>query len=372
MAIELKQGVTVSADAAPEKRRAVPFRREGISGRDRMFFTERLSLLLETGSALHPSLVSLAGQTDNPLLRALIEDMAEDVMTGKQFSHALARHPEMFSSTYVSLVAASEHGGFLHQVLKELQTMDEKRERLRTSIQSALYYPLFLVFFSFAVVVFVLVVVFPKFGELFGSIREHLPLTTVILMTVSDGLRRYWMIILAVMTGIAVWARHWFLSASGGEQMDRLKLRLPFLREIFAQLYLVQTFRVLSLSLRRGVGVVEALRASRDVVTNRYFHRFMDEVESQVAGGQGMASAFEEADFIPELARQMVRTGEESGNLDVVFERVADFYGRELERRVLSVTKIIEPVLLLVMGLVVGLIVASLILPIFKLTRAVH
>ncbi len=351
--------------------RPKPARGDRIGSADRRFFTEQLALLLETGNNLQASLQALRGQTMKPAMQRLLDELLQDIEQGHQLSGALARHPRIFSRSYVSLIAASEEGGYLHQVLEQLQEMEEKRERLRQTLFSALSYPVFLLLFALAVVIFVLVVVFPKFADLFTLIADELPLTTVWLMAASDFLRLYWPWLLGGLLiaggGFAAWAR----SDRGRTRIDRIKLRWPLLRNVFLPLYLVQSLRVLGSSLRNGVNILEALHSSREVAGNRVFQRFIGRLEQRVEQGQGIASGFADADFIPPLVAQMVRTGEESGQLARVMLRLADHYERELEQRLETLSRLAEPVMLLVMGGVVGIIVSSLILPIFKLSHAV-
>jgi type II secretory pathway component PulF len=373
MAINLQTTKTVTQSTTFKRESTVfPFFRKKVSVRDRMFFTERLALLLETGGALQPSLQALREQMDNPLLAGIIGSLADDVSAGRSFSQALAKHPEMFSSTYINLIRASEQGGFMDKVLKQLLSMDEKQEKFRVMIRTALAYPSFLVFFSIAVISFILLVVFPKFGPLFDSIRDQLPMSTTFLLAISTGLQRYWYTLAGALLVTTVVVNNWLRSPTGHETIDHLKLRLPIIRDIFIQIYLTQSLRVMGLSLANGVSVIDSLASCRDVVNNFLFRRFMTKAIKSVTDGKGLANCFEKEIFIPAMVRQMIKTGEESGNLALVMERVADFYERELENKLAFVTKIIEPLLLLVMGLVVGLIVSSLILPIFKLSRAVH
>jgi type II secretory pathway component PulF len=343
-----------------------------VTAKDRMFFTERLSLLLETGVALHPALESLGTQSDNQALAEIIDRLREDIAGGKALSEGLTEHPKAFSSTYVNLVAAGEAGGFLSEVLKQLLEMDEKREKLRATLVSSLSYPVFLIFFSVAVVVFILAVVFPKFTNFFSAIRDQLPITTVFLMSLSDILRQYWIVVIGG-TAVALYAfTRWMKRPEARSLVDGLKLRIPVLKDVFIQLYLINTLRVLSLSMSNGVGLLDALAACRDVVPNRVFQRFIERVEALVTGGRGIAPGFQAAEFIPPIVRQMISTGEETGNLSLVMRRVADFYERELEKKVTTLSKMVEPIMLLLMGVLVGLIVSSLILPIFKLSRAAH
>ena len=244
----------------------------GLSGMpgttDRMFFTEQLALLLETGESLYGALTTIVKQTENTRMRTIIEHVAQDVSEGMTFAGALAKHDEVFSSTYVNLVSASETGGFMHEVLQQLLDMDKKREELRTTLVSAATYPAFLITFSIAVVVFVLVVVFPKFDSMFASISDQLPLSTKALMATSDLLRQHWWWLLAGLTILTLLARQWLTSEGGRARIDRIKVSWPGVRDIFTQIYLVQSLQVLSLSLNNGVSVMESLDACRDVVRN--------------------------------------------------------------------------------------------------------
>jgi type II secretory pathway component PulF len=372
MAIEIKaEGSTTNARPTLREQFKALGQGRGISDKDRRFFTEQMALLLSTGTNLHAALVALRQQLSHPPMIALVDDMIQDIGEGRQFSKALAAHPEVFSQTYVNLVAASEDGGYMHQVLEQLLEMEEKREQLRRTLVSALSYPAFLLVFALGVVVFVLVVVFPKFADLFASIRDQLPATTVFLMGVSELFREQWHFVLAGLAALYLAARYWASSSAGRARIDWAQLHMPPLRGIFTRLYLLQSLRVLSLSLGNGVGILDALHASRDVVRNGLYHRFISGVVERVQGGEGIAAGFAGTPFIPPIVQQMIKTGEETGNLPKVMGRLADHYERELSGKLEAVSRLAEPVMLLVMGLVVGLLVSSLILPIFKLSRAV-
>lgn len=343
-----------------------------IGSAERMQFTERLALLLETGVPLHDALRVLEEQTEHPGVKAIIAQVAGDIVGGQRFSESLAKHPDLFPSTYVNLVGASEAGGFLPQVLEQLVDMDEKQERLRSTIVSALSYPAFLVLFSVAVVVFILVVVFPKFSVMFASIYDELPFTTKVLIVASDGLIRHGLALgvgVLALLGVALVALR---RPEVRARLDRLKLRAPFVKEIFVKIYLTRLMRVMGISLERGVTILATLSACRNVVPNAEFQRFLGELEVQVTEGRGIAAGFRDSDLIPASVKQMIGTGEETGTLGRVMGRVADFYERDLTRQLNRLAKLAEPVMLLVMGALVGTIVTSIILPIFKMSRAVH
>lgn len=349
----------------------LPGQAKGPSSTDRMFFTEQLALLLETGESLHGALTTIVAQTENKRMREVVEQIAREISEGQSFAGALKHHDAVFPSTYVNLIAASETGGFMHEVLQQLLEMDHKREELRNTLVSAATYPLFLISFSIAVVIFVLVVVFPKFEAMFSSIYDQLPLSTRALMATSHMMREYWYVLVGGFAAFFVLVQKWLTSEQGRRKVDHAKLHLPVVRDIFSQIYLTQALQVLGLSLNNGVSVVESLESCRDVVKNSVFRELITDIEQKVQSGAGVAVGFAESAFIPDLAKHMIATGERSGNLGKVMGRIADYYGAQLAKRLAMLSKLAEPLMLLIMGVMVGVLVSSLILPIFKLSRAV-
>ena len=379
MALELQQPTpNPRKPAAPDTHAAGAFEfklpnwsQRRLGDRDRMFFTEQLGLLLETGANLYSALQTLRKQSANPAMLDVIDGLMADIGEGRPFSQALARHPKLFSQSYVNLIEASETGGFMHKVLHELKVMEDKRAELKSTLFSSLSYPVFLMLFSLAVVAFVLVAVFPKFGDLFASIHDQLPPTTLFLMAASNVMIDYWAYGLIALSAISLLAHRWLTTAAGRATVDGYLLRMPVLKQLVAELYMAQVLRVMSLSLGNGVSMLDTLQACKDIIDNRAFKQFMDSVIALVEEGGGVARGFERAEFVPPVAKAMLSTGEESGNLAKVAARVADYYEQELTRRLRTLSKLAEPIMLLVMGGVVGLLVSSLILPIFKLSRAV-
>jgi type II secretory pathway component PulF len=362
-------GTGASARAPGGMRLTIGERAPGVN--ERMLMTERLSLLLETGVPLHTALQSLLEQSEQPRLRAMIAAMADDILAGERFSYALSRHP-LFPRTYVNLVAAGEAGGFLPDVLTQLVEMDEKEERLRRTVTSALAYPMFLMAFSVVVVLFILIWVFPKFAVMFESIRDQLPITTRMLLVASAALTQHGALIGALAAALAVLAWIMVRRPEVRAALDRATLRLPLLRDIFAQIYLTRLLRVMGMSLERGVTVLATLEACRGIVKNADVQRFILELESDVTEGKGIASGFQRSAFVPASVRQMVATGEATGTLGRVMGRVADSFDRDLTKKLNQLSKMAEPLMLMIMGAMVGTLVSSLILPIFKLSRAAH
>ncbi|MCB1746135.1 MAG: type II secretion system F family protein [Gammaproteobacteria bacterium] len=375
MAIELGNvGVAHATPAVAAPAVARGGRRIGGGNRRarRRFFTEQLALLLDTGMALLPALESLRAQTGDGDLRDVLNGLATEINEGATFAAALECYPALFDGTYVALVAAAEQGGYLQRALGHLLAVDEQNDELVSQLKSAFSYPLFLVVFSIAVVIFVLTVVFPRFGDLFAGIADELPMTTRVLMWSSDVLlaQSWWLA--PVCLGALVAVVRWAGSPAGAARLHDWAGEAVGLRLIMVRFYLVQTLRTLSLSLGNGVTLLDALGACREVTPNRRFRAFIEDVRTSVQAGQGMSPVFQRAAFLPELTRQMIVTGEETGDLALVSARLADHYQRELKRTLVTLSKVVEPAMLLIMGGVVGLIVSSLILPIFKLAHGMH
>jgi type II secretory pathway component PulF len=373
MPIEFDLPADVPASTSPGAAAGIWQRlnRRPLGVRDRMLFTERLALLLETGVPLHTALQSLHDQSEQPAQRAMIATMCDDILAGERFSAALGRH-DLFPSSYVNLVAASEAGGFLPEVLEQLVELDDKEEQLRQTLVSALTYPAILLVISFGVVLFILIFVFPKFAVMFRSIRDQLPWTTRILMVVSDALTQHGALVAAGAAGVG--ALGWMLGRRPETRLalDRATLRLPLVRDVFAKIYLTRLMRVMGISLQRGVTILATLEACRAVVANADVQAFILGLETDVTEGKGIAAGFQNSPFIPPAVRQMVATGESTGTLGRVMGRIADAYDRDLTKQLSQMSKLAEPVMLIVMGILVGTIVSSLILPIFKLSSAVH
>ena len=368
----LQFDAVVKATAAPEKV-AKPFSfsfgSPSVAPKDRMFFTEQLALLLETGTSLHPALISIRGQMHDSPMASIIDSIAAGVVGGQSLSEMFAQHPKVFNPTYVSLVAASEQGGFLHEVLEQLRRMDEQNSELKSSMVSAFSYPAFLVVFSIFTLVFILLVVFPRFGPMFASIGDDLPATTKALMGLSEFLLHHWMAFSAGCSVSMVALITWLQSAAGKSWLARFKLSAPLLGKIWQRIYLVVAFRVLGLSLKHGVSLVQAVRTAREIVANEVVKDFFTDMSARLEQGGRLGEGFAEAKWVPDLAKQMVATAEESGSLPQVLLRVSDYYHRELDRLLMRVSKMVEPIMLVVMGVLVGLLVSSLILPIFKMSQ---
>jgi len=369
MALELTQTKTHTATKTVSVQTSW---QRGVTVKDRLFFTEQLALLLDSGMPTHTALQLVAKQTSNPKMTSAIQAIADAVAGGNSLSAALEQHPHIFDHSYTRLVAASEGGGYLSNVLTQLQKTDERNQALRNTLVAAFTYPIILLVFSLLVVIFVLVYVFPKFSKLFSGLGDALPASTRVLMMISDLLVNHWLLTSAALAAGIAAVFYWVKSPSGRRLMGAAKLGLPGLRSIYQRLYLSQAMRVMGLSLSNGVSVIDTLGSCEATIHNQTLRDGYRRISARVQEGGRLSEGFSRMDSVPQLAKEMIATAEESGNLGPVATRIAGYYEEELNRLLEQFSKVAEPIMLLVMGGLVGVIVSSLLLPIFKLSQTVH
>lgn len=372
MAIELGSAASPDTPAPTPASRGFSLLPSRVGVADRIAFTEQLALLLEAGVPLHTAIHELQRQSRRPAVSRILGEIHTDILDGRPLSRALAHQPAMFPATYTHLVAAAEEGGFLPQILDQLKELDEKAQNLRVALVSALTYPAVLLSLSTVVVCFILLWVFPRFADLFESIHDRLPFTTLILMALSDFLRVYGGLVLAGLAAALLAGRRVLASPAPRAALERGLMALPGLGQTLMGIHMVRVFRILSLSLQHGVPLLKALAAAEEVASTAALRSGMQHMRVSVEEGRGLSSALAQLDFIPPLAQEMLATGERTGHLAKVLERLSEHYQRKLEHRLATLAKIVEPAMLLIMGALVAMIVSALILPIFKLSAAVH
>jgi type II secretory pathway component PulF len=336
------------------------------------FFISQLALMLEIGTSLTDALRAAADQTKNPAFEAVIRSMQLDLEEGRQLSDAMSRHPKIFRSVFVSMVKAGETGGYLKKILERTVEMQEKRQALITQVQSTLTYPAVLCVLSTVVIIFVLAGILPKFTVLFEGKESVLPFSTRFLMAMSASIKQYWWVYLVSIAGLIVALKFFKDSELGQALIDRFFVSAPLLSRISNKIYTAQLLRTLGNLMESQVPLIEALKVTRDTFSNRHFRLFIADITSHVKQGGRFAQKFADYPYVMESVKQMVATGEEVGSLPNVMLRLAVFYDNEIEQELKKISSMIEPVALIVMGVVVGLIVSSVILPIFKLSHTIH
>ncbi|MGD8504060.1 MAG: type II secretion system F family protein [Syntrophobacterales bacterium] len=337
-----------------------------------IFFCSQLSLMLEIGTPLTSALQALGNQTKNVAFKEIIQKMHQDIEEGRQLSDAMKRHPQVFDEVLMSMIKAGEAGGFLQKILDRIVEMQEKRQALVAQLRSTLTYPAVLCFVGLVVVVFVLVGVLPKFTTFFKGKESILPISTQLLMSMSNSLRAYWWAYIIASVGCVLALKLWKDSEPGQALMDRFSVSGPMVSKLYNKIYTCQMLRTLGHLMASQVPLLEALGVTRGTIKNRYFKRFIDQITDRVEQGGRFSQPFANYPYILDSVKQMVATAEEVGNLPKVMLRLAKFYDAEVERELKNLAAMIEPIALILLGGVVGVIVASVILPLFRLAHAVH
>jgi type II secretory pathway component PulF len=343
-----------------------------ITEKERIFLFSQLSLMLETGTPLNRSLVAITPQIKSPFFKSVIEDMIKEIESGKNFSTAMAKYEKEFSPITINMMKAGEISGSLETMLTQAELFEKKQAAFRAMVKQAMTYPLLLMVLSLGVIIFVLTFVFPKFADLFADVWEVLPMSTKILMGTSTFVLHYWYILLVGVIALIIGGWTIITHKKVVPHIDRLKMGAPLIGNLYVMVYTSQMLRTLGFLIGGGVPLLEGLTTTRDTVRNTLYRGFIDRIITAAKDGKGIAYAFLQTPFLPETVKQVIKTGEDSGKLDFVMIRLSDYYDNELEKQFKLLATIIEPVALLIMGVVVGFIVMSIVLPIFKLSRAVH
>jgi len=342
-----------------------------ISLQDRNVFFRQLANLADSGMVLTRALRTLVVQTENKNLARVIDQLRDDVQKGKSLADAMERHPTLFPPMYCSLVRAGEAGGMLEEVLWRIVTFGEQEEELRGKAISALVYPAFLTSVG-ALAIFILVsFVFPKFVIIFEEFDADLPWPTVIVMGVCEFMGNWWWAVLVAVGFLIAGIIQWYRSDAGRKQYDALLLNVPALKVVVQKYEMAKFARTLGTLLDNGVPVLTALRITADTMSNRLVREEVREVHTGVTEGESMSEALNRCRHFTPMVVSMFAVGEESGRIGAVAKRVADAYDTEVDRAVKALTSLFEPLLIVIMGVVIGFLVIAMLLPMLTLSSAV-
>jgi type II secretion system protein F len=341
-----------------------------VSRRDVLTFTHQLGTLVEAGLPLDRALVILEDLAPNPRLRAITTDLLTGIRGGSSLAEAMAKHqPRPFSRLAVNMVRAGEKGGVLEATLKRLAELLEETQEFKETLVSALIYPILLTGAGGAAVVFLLTFVIPRFVDIFKDLGQSLPLPTQILLAVSGTIQQYWWLFAAALLGLVLAIRMALGSEAGRWKWDRLALRLPLLGEVVLKTETARFARILGTLLKSGVPVLTALGVVRELSGNQVLGRAIDRVADGVRRGAGISGPLNESQAFPAMAVHIVRVGEETGRLEEMLLKLAADLESEVRRLVKRLMGLLEPTIILIMGLIVGFIVVALLMAIFSITE---
>lgn len=335
--------------------------------------TRQLATLLDAGLPLVQSLNVIITQTVNPQFKKTLAQVKEEVNEGNSLAQSISHYPAVFSPFYVNMVRAGEASGTLNVVLDRLADFNESQQIMRGKIRAALTYPAFMFIIGSAVLFFMTTFIVPKITGIFEEMHQSLPGITIVLIAVSNFFRFYWFLIILFITVLVLGLRHYFTKTIKGQyHWDRLTITVPFIGALIHRMAMARFSRTLGTLLQSGVPLLTALAIVKNVVDNRLIADVINKASGDVEEGQSLSGTLGQSPLIPPLMIQMIAVGEQSGNLEAMLYKVADSYETEVESNITVMTSMLEPLMILVMGLFVAFIVLSILLPIFEMNQLVR
>ena len=363
-----REQITVSDVSAARKKIALPFlQRQKVKLKDLAIYSRQLSVLIDAELPLIQSLNILAEQTKNKYFKSVVQDIREDVEAGSTLNQAKRKFPNVFDDLYCNLVASGEQSGSLDIMLRRLAEYLEKIVRLRAQVRQAMIYPSAVLSFAIIVCIFMLWKVIPVFASIFLELGAELPFLTSMVLALSVFIQKYILFIAIGAVALVFGIRYWRKTESGRRIIDKFLLRMPLFGKLLEKVGLSRVTRTLSTLLSGGVPMLESLKITSSTSGNVIVEDYIMQARSMVAEGTSLRDALKEKGRFPFMMIQMVGVGEATGTLDEMLTKLADFYDEEVEYSVANLLAILEPILLIVVGLIVGSIVISMYLPIFDL-----
>ncbi len=336
-------------------------------------FSRQLTTLLNAGMPLLVAITDIIDQIENKHFKRIIVDIKEKLEEGSSFSNCLARHNYVFSEMYINMVRVGENMGSLDQVIERLAEMEEKKNIIKNKIRSALYYPAFLSLFAIIVIIFLMVSAVPALARIFADMGKELPLPTRIVLAISGLLTNLYFILpfIAAVIIIIYMTNRYIKTPDGRKKADELKLKLPVIRTFYKKFIVLNFTQNLGILLNNRVDILKSFEIVKKIVRNIIIENQIEEVAKKVREGSSVSNALSKSDFLPKLVLGMINAGESSDQLDGMLIKIGNVYETEMDMTLTGLTSLIEPVIILVLGLIIGMIIISVLLPIFEMNLMV-
>lgn len=349
----------------------IPFlKKKGVKSKDLVVFTRQLSTMINAGVPLVRSLATMQKQTESEVFKTHLSQISKDVESGIAFADALEKHPNIFSPIYVNMVRAGEAGGILDDILKKLALQQEKDAAIRAKFKSAMTYPMVLIGITILVFIALMTIVVPKVGTIIADLTGgELPTMTKVMLGISDVILGFWYIHITVIVGGSIYLRKFLKTPKGRETRDKILLRIPGINIIVIKMVVARFSRIFASLMSAGVSVIDSIEITAKAIGNVVVEKELMADAKSVANGEQLSEPLSKSEVFPPIVAQMLAIGEETGQSDTVLLKVADFYEEEVDAAVEGLSSILEPILIVVMGGMVGLIAASVIGPISSLAN---
>ena len=339
-----------------------------VKAKDKVIFSRQLATLINAGLPLVQSLRSVLGQTNNKNLQAVLTQVIASVEGGKSFSESLSAYPKVFDQVFVSLVAAGEASGTLDAALDRIANQQEKDAELASKVRGAMIYPIIVILVMIAVVTFMLVSVLPQVQELYNGLPgARLPFVTRFLLALSNFMVGFWWVILIVIGVMMFFTTRWARTAGGKQFVDMLKLKMWPIGTLFSKMYMARFTRTGTTLVASGVPLIQVLDITANAISNVHVENSIRHATEKVKGGRALSESLEGEEHFLELVPKMLKIGEDSGSLEQMMDKTADYYEKEVDNQIKAISTIIEPVLMVILGVVAIVIVSAILLPIYGL-----
>ncbi len=364
-----QQNVIPTKVVAKGKEVSFSFGRQRVKKKDVGVFTRQMATMIDAGLPLVQSLDILAMQQDNKAFKEIIKNVKDDVEGGSTFAGALGKHPKTFDELYVNLVVAGEEGGILDNVLNRLAVYIEKAEALRKKVKSALVYPSTIVGVAILVVAVLMIFVIPVFEKMFSSMGHTLPLPTLIVIGISNILKRYFLLVIVALVILIIMFKRYYSTDRGKLAVDSLFLKLPVFGPLFRKVAVARFSRTLSTLITSGVPILDGLTITSKTAGNKLIEQAIMKARTSISEGETIAEPLARGEVFPPMVTQMIAVGESTGSLDSMLTKIADVYEEEVDFAIATLTSLMEPFLMIFLGVTVGGIVIAMYLPIFKIAE---
>ncbi|MGM0442114.1 MAG: type II secretion system F family protein [Elusimicrobiota bacterium] len=339
-----------------------------VKGKDLVIFSRQLSTMVSAGVPIVQGLSILSRQIENPYFKEIVEELTEDIESGEAIAVAMEKHPDAFNDLFINMVKAGELGGILDIILERLADYLEGASELKGKVKSAMVYPAVISFIATAVTIFLLVVIIPTFAEVFESFGQELPLPTQLLLNFSAFLRSYILYMILGLVLIVVGFLRYYKTESGNKKIDTILLKLPLFGILLKKVSIARFTRTFGTLVKSGVPILEALETVAKTSGNKVIEGAVLDARESIREGEKIADPLQESGVFPPMVMQMISVGEETGNLDLMLTKIADFYDSEVDAAIDGLTSMIEPIIIVAMGLAIGAIVIAMFLPIFEMS----
>jgi type IV pilus assembly protein PilC len=336
-----------------------------------VIFSRQLSTLVGAGVPIVQGLTILSEQIEEPLFKGIVSQVREDIENGSAIAEALAKHPAAFGELFINLVKAGELGGILDVIMERLADYLEAADELRAKVKGALMYPAVVSTIAAGVTIFLLIFIIPTFGKTFASFGKELPLPTQLMLNLSDTLRRYILFFILGGVGVAVGLKQFANTENGRQKIDEFSLNVPIFGILLRKVAIAKFTRTFGTLVKSGVPILEALETVAKTSGNKVIEGAVLNARDAIREGEKIADPLQKSGVFPPMVMQMISIGEESGNLDLMLMKIADFYDSEVDTAVEGLTSMIEPLVIVVMGVVIGAIVIAMFMPIFNMSSLV-